>query len=58
MAETCGHEGCTCEARADGYCSDYCAQHAQGEHSEVSGHEENHECHCGHATCDAVAATG
>ncbi|MGI9097483.1 MAG: hypothetical protein ACR2H2_03150 [Solirubrobacteraceae bacterium] len=50
MAEnTCRHEGCTCEARDDGYCSDYCASHG--------GHESHvaHECHCGHAGCDPDA---
>lgn len=52
MAETCGHEGCTCEARADGYCSDYCAQHPGAQDSEVAGDQE---CHCGHTTCEAVA---
>ena len=38
----CGHEGCKCEARGDGFCSDYCANHAGQE-----GHEA-HECGCGH----------
>jgi hypothetical protein len=44
---TCVHEGCTCEAREDGYCSDYCAGHGSHE-----GHVA-HECRCGHAGCDA-----
>jgi hypothetical protein len=46
----CGHEGCKCEAREDGFCSDYCAGHADHE-----GHEA-HECGCGHNVCDAQAA--
>ena len=58
MAEACSHEGCTCEARADGYCSDYCAQQSGAGHREVAGDHEGHECHCGHAACEEVAATG
>jgi hypothetical protein len=46
---TCGHEGCTCEAREDGYCSDYCAKHGSHE-----GHVA-HACHCEHAGCDPDA---
>ncbi|MEA2128401.1 MAG: hypothetical protein QOJ85_1292 [Solirubrobacteraceae bacterium] len=51
MAVTaCSHEGCTCEAREDGYCSDYCAtQAAAGEH-------EGHDCHCGHVACEEESA--
>jgi hypothetical protein len=26
MAETCGHAGCNCPARDDGYCSDSCVK--------------------------------
>jgi hypothetical protein len=48
--ETCSHEGCTCKAREDGFCSDYCARHGSKE-----GHVA-HECGCGHATCEAAAA--
>jgi hypothetical protein len=57
MAETCAHEGCTCEAREDGYCSDYCAQPAVADESstEAAPDHEGHGCHCGHAACDASA---
>ena len=51
MAETCAHEGCTCEAREDGYCSDYCAQPAVAESTEAE--TEARGCHCGHAVCEA-----
>jgi hypothetical protein len=47
--ETCGGAGCTCEARADGFCSDHCKEHAG------HGDAEGHECHCGHAGCGATA---
>ncbi|MDQ3850741.1 MAG: hypothetical protein M3296_09045 [Actinomycetota bacterium] len=51
MAEQmCGHEGCGCKARDDGYCSDYCARHGSKE-----GHQA-HACDCGHAECHAEAA--
>lgn len=46
MAEqVCGHEGCTCGAREDGYCSDYCAGR--------DGTPESHanDCGCGHSEC-------
>jgi hypothetical protein len=53
VAETCKHEGCTCETdRADGFCSDYCAGHA-GEHDAAAG-----ECACGHSDCEHVATAG
>jgi hypothetical protein len=45
MAEMCGHEGCNCAAREDGFCSDYCKEHGTKE-----GHEA-HECGCGHPGC-------
>ena len=45
MAATCGHEGCPCEPREDGFCSDYCQKHGTRE-----GHQA-HECSCGHAGC-------
>jgi hypothetical protein len=51
MAETCAHEGCTCEAREDGYCSDYCAQPAVAESTEAETEAKG--CHCGHAVCEA-----
>lgn len=49
--QTCGHEGCNCAAREDGFCSDYCAEHA--------GHEGHaaHDCQCGHQGCEAAHAT-
>ncbi|MEA2190077.1 MAG: hypothetical protein QOI73_198 [Solirubrobacteraceae bacterium] len=53
MAESCGHEGCRCEAREDredGYCSDYCA-----EHGSKPGHVA-HDCGCGHDCCTPAAA--
>lgn len=59
MAQTtCGHEGCTCEAAEGEYCSDYCAR--QGNDAARTAADSSlggHECHCGHAHCDAVAAT-
>lgn len=45
MAQQCGHEGCKCEAREDGYCSDYCQEHGSHE-----GHVA-HACNCGHNNC-------
>jgi hypothetical protein len=45
MRATCGHEGCDCGAREDGFCSDYCQEHATKE-----GHQA-HECSCGHDGC-------
>ncbi|MEA2297090.1 MAG: hypothetical protein QOF77_26 [Solirubrobacteraceae bacterium] len=49
--DTCGHEGCNCAPREDGYCSDYCAKHGGHE-----GHQA-HECGCGHSECHLEAAT-
>lgn len=50
MADTtCRHEGCMCKAREDGYCSDYCAQHAGESHGDGP-----HECGCGHTPCAAT----
>lgn len=43
--EMCRHQGCTCAARGDGYCSDYCS--GQG-----TGADEAHPCACDHAECD------
>jgi hypothetical protein len=43
----CVHETCTCAARDDGYCSDYCATHGSHE-----GHQP-HKCDCGHPGCNA-----
>lgn len=55
MAEnTCAHDGCTCEAREDGFCSDYCAAHP--DHEGHEGHDA-HECQCGHTVCEGEAAT-
>jgi hypothetical protein len=48
--DTCGHDGCTCEAREDGFCSDYCAAHP--DHEGHEGHDA-HECQCGHTVCEA-----
>jgi hypothetical protein len=58
MAATpCGHEGCTCEAREDGYCSDYCAtQAADAAGAATAAEHEGHECHCGHVACEESAA--
>ncbi len=51
MTDTiCGHEGCTCKAREDGFCSDYCAQHAAESHGDA-----DHQCGCGHMQCDTEA---
>ena len=44
--ETCRHQGCTCAARRDGYCSDICAA---GEDAGVS--DGQHLCACGHDAC-------
>jgi hypothetical protein len=52
MAATpCGHEGCTCDAREDGYCSDYCAAQAP-DTAAAAGAHEGHQCHCGHMECE------
>jgi len=49
MAEQlCRHPGCTCSARADGFCSDPCAR---GEGAD-SGTERKL-CVCGHDECRA-----
>ncbi|MDX6691040.1 MAG: hypothetical protein QOG15_2497 [Solirubrobacteraceae bacterium] len=45
--ETCRHRGCTCAARSDGFCSDYCAGHDAG----AGG--EGDLCACGHDVCAA-----
>lgn len=45
VEQMCGHEGCTCGARDDGYCSEYCARHGAHE-----GHVP-HQCACGHPEC-------
>ncbi len=50
---TCDHPGCTCAARADGFCSDYCAEH----HDDVAAGSAP-ECHCGHGECVADTAAG
>lgn len=51
MTDTiCGHEGCTCQAREDGFCSDYCAEHVGERHG-----DEAHQCGCGHAHCEMAA---
>jgi hypothetical protein len=42
----CRHQGCTCTARADGYCSAYCAG------DETGGDGEGHGCACGHDACE------
>lgn len=43
--QPCGHEGCKCTAREDGFCSDYCHKHGTHE-----GHKP-HACGCGHPEC-------
>lgn len=50
--ETCAHEGCTCKAGENGYCSDYCASH--GDHK--AGDTSAHECACGHSDCEHAVA--
>ena len=42
--EMCRHQGCTCSAKSDGYCSEYCAGHGAG--------GEDEPCACGHDTCE------
>jgi len=45
--ELCRHQGCTCTARPDGFCSEYCAG------SDAGVGDEGGPCACGHDTCDA-----
>ena len=42
--ETCRHRGCTCAAKRDGFCSEYCAGHDAG---------GDDLCACGHDACAA-----
>ena len=42
--QLCRHPGCTCSARADGFCSDSCA----------GGGGEGPLCVCGHDECRAL----
>lgn len=44
--EMCRQRGCTCAARRDGFCSDYCAGRG-------AGTGEEHLCACGHDECAA-----
>ena len=44
--EMCRGQGCTCAARSEGFCSDYCA-------GEVASGDEAHLCACGHNECKA-----
>jgi hypothetical protein len=37
----CKHDGCKCQAQADGFCSDSCRQ----------GKMDGQHCGCGHADC-------
>ena len=46
VLEMCGHRGCRCDARDDGFCSDHCAAHA-GERVDGA-----HACECGHDHCE------
>lgn len=43
--ELCRHQGCTCAAKSDGYCSAYCADRGG------SGDDEAHVCACSHDEC-------
>jgi hypothetical protein len=45
--QMCRHQGCTCSAKGDGYCSEYCAGHVAGDD------DEGHPCACGHDDCQA-----
>lgn len=45
VLEMCGHRGCRCDAREDGFCSDACAARASEPGSEA------HDCPCGHDEC-------
>jgi hypothetical protein len=49
---TCKHEGCTCEAGENGYCSEYCASHAEHDAADETA---PHECGCGHMHCEHAA---
>jgi hypothetical protein len=46
----CGHRGCRCDAREDGFCSDHCATQAT---ARVSA---EHRCECGHDECGSGPA--
>ncbi|MEA2155629.1 MAG: hypothetical protein QOE11_1769 [Solirubrobacteraceae bacterium] len=48
--ETCGGAGCTCKAGENGFCSDYCKEHASAD-----GHTAD-TCQCGHSHCEAAVA--
>jgi len=50
-ANICNHEGCTCKAGENGYCSDYCASHGDDDRADAAPHA----CGCGHAECDHAA---
>jgi hypothetical protein len=45
--ELCRHQGCTCTARRDGFCSDYCAGPDSGTGDAYGP------CACGHDVCAA-----
>jgi hypothetical protein len=46
----CQHEGCRCDvSEGQGFCSDYCTQHAS-----ESG-QGSHACECGHPQCASQA---
>ena len=44
--ELCRHQGCTCAAKSDGYCSAYCAAATADAGAAGSG-----PCACGHDQC-------
>ncbi len=45
--EMCRHKGCTCNARSDGFCSEYCA--SEGDSVGHAGQA----CSCAHDECTA-----
>jgi hypothetical protein len=45
-SQLCRHHGCTCAAKRDGFCSEYCARHIAG------ADEKDLPCACGHDECD------
>ncbi|MEA2219994.1 MAG: hypothetical protein QOJ35_2620 [Solirubrobacteraceae bacterium] len=45
VQQICRHRGCTCAAKSDGYCSEYCAGDDAG--------DEDQPCACDHDACAA-----
>ena len=43
--QMCRHQGCTCAAKSDGYCSEYCGG------AGADGGQAEGPCSCGHDQC-------